>query len=176
MFYENTKTFCYHGQKKRIVSFARGNKNEFDDKILLNKNVAENMQMGETQAVRGTLVLEHDGKEYETKPKDLRFYELVEEKYPENSEGTIGENDITVNGTIYIATGLIPEPAITITSALTNHSSDNKISVSYQDFTKALNTQCISLGEGVSSDEIRKFMLTDERYVISTDGKISTNN
>ena len=95
-----------------------------------------------------------------------------------NSDSTniILENDITVSGTIYIATGIIPEPAITITSALTKHSSDNKISVSYQDFTKALSTKCISLGEGVSSDEISKFMLTDESYVISTDGKISTNN
>ncbi len=95
-----------------------------------------------------------------------------------NSDSTniILENDITVSGTICIATGRIPEPAITITSALTKHSSDNKISVSYQDFTEALSTKCISLGEGVSSDEISKFMLTDESYVISTDGKISTNN
>ena len=34
--------------------------NEFDDKILLNKNVAENMQVGETKAVKGVLTIEHD--------------------------------------------------------------------------------------------------------------------
>ena len=34
--------------------------NEFDDKNLLNKNVAENMQVGETKAVRGALTIEHD--------------------------------------------------------------------------------------------------------------------
>ena len=34
--------------------------NEFDDKNLLNKNVAENMQVGETKAVKGALTIEHD--------------------------------------------------------------------------------------------------------------------
>ena len=34
--------------------------NEFDDKNLLNKNVAENMQVGETKAVKGVLTIEHD--------------------------------------------------------------------------------------------------------------------
>lgn len=34
--------------------------NEFDDKNLLNKNVAENMQVGETKAVRGELTIEHE--------------------------------------------------------------------------------------------------------------------
>ena len=55
----------------RAFEWILYNKNEFDDKILLNKNVAENMQMGETQAVRGTLVLEHDGKEYEIARKQI---------------------------------------------------------------------------------------------------------
>lgn len=34
--------------------------NEFDDKNLLNKNVAENMQVGETKAVKGALTIEHE--------------------------------------------------------------------------------------------------------------------
>lgn len=34
--------------------------NEFDNKNLLNKNVAENMQVGETKAVKGALTIEHD--------------------------------------------------------------------------------------------------------------------
>lgn len=37
------------------------NTNEFDDKNLLNINIAESMQVGETQAVEGTLVIEHEG-------------------------------------------------------------------------------------------------------------------
>ena len=55
----------------RAFEWILYNKNEFDDKILLNRNVAENMQMGETQAVRGTLVLEHNGKEYEIARKQI---------------------------------------------------------------------------------------------------------
>lgn len=47
----------------RAFEWILYNKNEFDDKNLLNKNVADGMQMGETQAVRGTLVIEHEGKE-----------------------------------------------------------------------------------------------------------------
>lgn len=55
----------------RAFEWILYNKNEFDDKILLNRNVADNMQMGETQAVRGTLVLEHNGKEYEIARKQI---------------------------------------------------------------------------------------------------------
>ena len=55
----------------RAFEWILYNKNEFDDKILLNKNVADNMQTGETQAVRGTLVLEHNGKEYEILRKQI---------------------------------------------------------------------------------------------------------
>lgn len=40
--------------------------NEFDDKNLLNKNVAENMQVGETKAVKGTLTIEHESEIGET--------------------------------------------------------------------------------------------------------------
>lgn len=43
----------------RAFEWILYNKNEFDDKNLLNKNVAEKMQVGETQAVAGTLVIEH---------------------------------------------------------------------------------------------------------------------
>lgn len=43
------------------------NKNTFEDPILLNKNVVDNMIVGETQAVTGVIVLNHDGKEYEIK-------------------------------------------------------------------------------------------------------------
>ena len=55
----------------RAFEWILYNKNEFDDKILLNKNVADNMQTGETQAVRGTLILEHNGKEYEILRKQI---------------------------------------------------------------------------------------------------------
>jgi len=40
--------------------------NEFDDKVLLNKNVAENMQVGETKAVKGELTIEHESETGET--------------------------------------------------------------------------------------------------------------
>jgi DNA sulfur modification protein DndD len=40
-------------------------KNGFEDPILLNKNIVDNMSVGETQAVTGVIVLDHDGKEYE---------------------------------------------------------------------------------------------------------------
>lgn len=49
----------------RAFEWILYNKNEFDDKVLLNKNVADSMQLGDTQSVTGTLVLEHNGKEYE---------------------------------------------------------------------------------------------------------------
>ena len=55
----------------RAFEWILYNKNEFDDKILLNKNVIDNMQMGETQAVRGTLILEHNGTEYEISRKQI---------------------------------------------------------------------------------------------------------
>ena len=43
------------------------NKNTFEDQILLNLNVVKNMNLGETQAVSGVIVLDHDNKEYEIK-------------------------------------------------------------------------------------------------------------
>ena len=55
----------------RAFEWILYNKNEFDDKNLLNKNVADSMQVGETQAVYGTLVLEHNGKEYEITRKQV---------------------------------------------------------------------------------------------------------
>ncbi len=55
----------------RAFEWILYNKNEFDDKNLLNKNVADNMQVGETQVVSGTIVLEHDGKEYEIMRKQM---------------------------------------------------------------------------------------------------------
>lgn len=55
----------------RAFEWILYNKNEFDDRVLLNKNIADNMQVGETQAVRGTLVLEHNGKEYEISRKQI---------------------------------------------------------------------------------------------------------
>lgn len=55
----------------RAFEWILYNKNEFDDKILLNKNVADNMQTGETQAVHGILFLEHNGKEYEILRKQI---------------------------------------------------------------------------------------------------------
>lgn len=47
----------------RAFEWILYNTNEFDDKNLLNKNIAENMQIGETQAVEGTLVIEHENSE-----------------------------------------------------------------------------------------------------------------
>lgn len=55
----------------RAFEWILYNKNEFDDKNLLNKNVADSMQVGETQAVYGTLVLAHNGKEYEITRKQV---------------------------------------------------------------------------------------------------------
>ncbi|MDY4747183.1 MAG: AAA family ATPase [Candidatus Fimisoma sp.] len=55
----------------RAFEWILYNKNEFDDKNLLNKNVADNMQVGERQEVRGTLVIEHNGKEYEISRKQV---------------------------------------------------------------------------------------------------------
>ena len=49
----------------RAFEWILYNKNEFDDKNLLNKNIADGMQMGETQAVRGMLIIEHKDIEYE---------------------------------------------------------------------------------------------------------------
>lgn len=40
-------------------------KNEFDDKILLNKNVADNLKAGDTAYVSGKLFIEHNGMDYE---------------------------------------------------------------------------------------------------------------
>lgn len=50
----------------RAFEWILYNTNEFDDKNLLNKNIAENMQIGETQAVEGTLVVEHESSSGET--------------------------------------------------------------------------------------------------------------
>ena len=55
----------------RAFEWILYNKNEFDDKVLLNKNVADSMQVGETQSVYGTLVLEHNGREYEITRKQI---------------------------------------------------------------------------------------------------------
>ena len=44
----------------RAFEWVHYGTNEFDDKNLLNKNVAENMQVGETKAVKGVLTIEHD--------------------------------------------------------------------------------------------------------------------
>lgn len=55
----------------RAFEWILYNKNEFDDKILLNKNVADSMQVGETQAVTGTILLEHNGRDYEITRKQV---------------------------------------------------------------------------------------------------------
>lgn len=55
----------------RAFEWILYNKNEFDDKVLLNKEVSDGMQLGETQGVTGTLVLEHNGKEYEITRKQI---------------------------------------------------------------------------------------------------------
>lgn len=55
----------------RAFEWILYNKNDFDDKNLLNKNVADSMQVAETQSVWGTLVIEHNGKEYEITRKQI---------------------------------------------------------------------------------------------------------
>ena len=55
----------------RAFEWILYNKNDFDDKNLLNINIADSMQVGETQAVWGTLTLEHNGKEYEITRKQV---------------------------------------------------------------------------------------------------------
>lgn len=55
----------------RAFEWILYNKNEFDDKNLLNKNVADNMQVGETQSVWGSLVIDHNGREYEIIRKQI---------------------------------------------------------------------------------------------------------
>lgn len=55
----------------RAFEWILYNKNEFDDKNLLNKNVADNMQVGETQSVWGSLVIDHNGREYEITRKQI---------------------------------------------------------------------------------------------------------
>lgn len=55
----------------RAFEWILYNKNDFDDKNLLNKNVADSMQLGDTQSVWGTLLLEHSGKEYEITRKQI---------------------------------------------------------------------------------------------------------
>ena len=55
----------------RAFEWILYNKNEFDDKNLLNKNVADNMQVGETQSVWGSLVIDHNDREYEIIRKQI---------------------------------------------------------------------------------------------------------
>lgn len=55
----------------RAFEWILYNKNDFDDKILLNRNIADSMQAGETHAVIGTLVIEHGDKEYEIVRKQV---------------------------------------------------------------------------------------------------------
>lgn len=49
----------------RAFEWILYNKVEFEDKMLLNSNVAGNMQPGETKEVKGTLTIEHNGTTYE---------------------------------------------------------------------------------------------------------------
>lgn len=87
--YIDTQEICFSTDPERNVTVLIGvntsgkttlvrafewilyNKNEFDDKNLLNKNVVDSMQVGETQAVWGSLILEHNGKEYEITRKQI---------------------------------------------------------------------------------------------------------
>ena len=55
----------------RAFEWILYNKNDFDDKILLNKNIADSMQVGETQTVSGTIILEHNGVTYEINRKQM---------------------------------------------------------------------------------------------------------
>lgn len=48
----------------RAFEWILYNKKEFDDKILLNKSIAENMNAAETCDVKGVLYIEHNGSEY----------------------------------------------------------------------------------------------------------------
>lgn len=48
----------------RAFEWILYNKKDFDDKILLNKSIAENLNSSETCEVKGVLYIEHDGSEY----------------------------------------------------------------------------------------------------------------
>ncbi|MGE5632162.1 MAG: AAA family ATPase [Caulobacteraceae bacterium] len=62
----------------RAFEWILYNKNEFDDKNLLNQNVVDNMQVGEIQEVTGSIVLIHGGKEFEINRKQV--YTCIGEK------------------------------------------------------------------------------------------------
>lgn len=62
----------------RAFEWILYNKNEFDDKNLLNQNIVDNMQVGEIQEVTGSIVLEHGGKEFEINRKQV--YTCIGEK------------------------------------------------------------------------------------------------
>lgn len=87
--YIGTQEICFSTDKDKNVTVLIGvntsgkttfirafewilyNKNDFEDKNLLNKNVADTMQIGDTQEVWGTLQLEHNGREYEIVRKQV---------------------------------------------------------------------------------------------------------
>jgi DNA sulfur modification protein DndD len=62
----------------RAFEWILYNKNEFDDKNLLNQNIVDNMQVGEIQEVTGSIVLIHGGKEFEINRKQV--YTCIGEK------------------------------------------------------------------------------------------------
>lgn len=71
----------------RAFEWILYNTNEFDDKNLLNKKVAENMQLGETQAVEGTLVIEH-----ENASGDMVTYEITRKQIYTCTGSTVRAN------------------------------------------------------------------------------------
>lgn len=62
----------------RAFEWILYNKNEFDDKNLLNQNIVDNMQVGEIQEVTGSIVLDHGGKEFEINRRQV--YTCIGEK------------------------------------------------------------------------------------------------
>ena len=52
-------------------------KNGFDDKILLNKNIADRLRVGSSSTVAGALIIEHNGSEYEiTRTETYMCYDV----------------------------------------------------------------------------------------------------
>lgn len=55
----------------RAFEWILYNKKDFDDKILLNKSIVENMNSSETRDVKGVLYIEHNGSEYVISRKEV---------------------------------------------------------------------------------------------------------
>ena len=91
------------------------------------------------------------------------------------------DSNMKINGNVYICSTSAnpPVPAIYLSSSLSNYSSDNRIIITYEDCSKVVNKQLISLKDGANfnlTEEVKKFTLSDTNYTISDDGKVVQNS